>query len=70
MILLGVMLLFVGHAFNLVMNLLGAYIHDARLQYVEFYGRFYEGDGELFKPLGGERKYIYLVAEKQVIHKK
>ncbi|MBE7068689.1 MAG: V-type ATP synthase subunit I, partial [Clostridiales bacterium] len=43
LIALGVVLLVVGNAFNLVMNLLGAYIHDARLQYVEFYGRFYEG---------------------------
>ena len=62
---LGVFLLVFGNLFNLVISLLGAYIHDARLQYVEFYGRFFEGDGELFKPLGGERKYIYLVSEKQ-----
>ena len=61
---LGVLLLVVGNAFNLVMNLLGAYIHDARLQYVEFYGRFYEGNGELFKPLGSEHKYIYLLPAK------
>lgn len=60
LILLGGVILLVGHGFNLVMNLLGAYIHDARLQYVEFYGRFYEGDGTLFKPLGGEHKYVYL----------
>lgn len=61
---LGVLLLVVGNAFNLVMNLLGAYIHDARLQYVEFYGRFYEGNGELFRPLGSEHKYIYLLPAK------
>ena len=60
LILLGVVLLLVGHAFNLVMNLLGAYIHDARLQYVEFYGRFFEGEGELFTPLGANKKYIRL----------
>lgn len=60
-IVLGVIILLVGHAFNLVMNLLGAYIHDARLQYVEFYGRFFEGDGELFAPLGSNHKYIYLI---------
>ena len=65
LIVLGVVILLVGHGFNLVMNLLGAYIHDARLQYVEFYGRFFEGEGELFKPLGSERKYIYLLPEKQ-----
>lgn len=65
LIVLAVLLLIVGHGFNLVMNLLGAYIHDARLQYVEFYGRFYEGDGELFKPLGSGRKYVnVLVANK------
>ena len=69
MVTLGVFLLVVGNLFNLVISLLGAYIHDARLQYVEFYGRFYEGDGELFKPLGSERKYIYLVPEKQVVRK-
>jgi len=61
MIALAVVLLLVGHGFNLVMNLLGAYIHDARLQYVEFYGRFFEGDGELFKPLGSGCKYVYVL---------
>lgn len=61
----GVLLLVVGHGFNLVMNLLGAYIHDARLQYVEFYGRFYEGDGTLFTPLGSTRKYVYLLPAKK-----
>ncbi len=55
---LGVLLLLVGHGFNLVMNLLGAYIHDARLQYVEFYGRFFEGEGTLFKPLGSNVQYV------------
>ena len=62
---LGIVILLVGHGFNLVMNLLGAYIHDARLQYVEFYGRFFEGDGKLFQPLGAKQKYISLLpAEK------
>lgn len=61
LIILGVVILVVGHLFNIAMNLLGAYIHDARLQYVEFYGRFYEGEGELFAPLGSTHKYIYLV---------
>ena len=57
---LGVFLMVVGHVFNLAMGLLGAYIHDARLQYVEFYGRFYHGEGELFTPLGSKKKYINL----------
>ncbi|MDE7167219.1 MAG: hypothetical protein K2O28_00025 [Clostridia bacterium] len=61
LIILGVVLLLVGHAFNLAIGLLGAYIHDARLQYVEFYGRFFEGEGELFAPLGSNRKYIKVI---------
>lgn len=61
LIILGVIILVVGHLFNIAMSLLGAYIHDARLQYVEFYGRFFEGEGELFAPLGSKHRYIYLV---------
>ena len=60
LIILGVFILIVGHAFNFAIGLLGAYIHDARLQYVEFYGRFFEGDGELFAPLGSKHDYVRL----------
>ncbi len=60
LIVLGVVLLVVGHIFNFAIGLLGAYIHDARLQYVEFYGKFFEGEGELFRPLGSTHKYIRL----------
>lgn len=61
LIILAVVLMLVGHGFNLAIGLLGAYIHDARLQYVEFYGRFFEGEGELFAPLGSKQKYIKIV---------
>ena len=63
LIALAIVLLIVGHGFNLVMNLLGAYIHDARLQYVEFYGRFFEGEGELFRPLGSSQKYVSVLRD-------
>ena len=55
----GVLVIILGNVFNLAMSLLGAYIHDSRLQYVEFFGRFYEGEGELFAPLGSQREFIY-----------
>ncbi len=61
LIVLGVLLMVVGHVFNLAISLLGAYIHDARLQYVEFFGRFYTGEGRLFTPLGSDKKYISVV---------
>ena len=56
----AVPVLIVGHAFNMSINLLGAYVHDSRLQYVEFFGRFYEGHGHAFKPLGASTRYTYL----------
>lgn len=49
-----------GHIFNLAINFLGAYVHDSRLQYIEFFGRFYEGSGHAFNPLGSKTKYTYL----------
>ena len=47
----------VGHALNLAINALGAYVHTNRLQYVEFFGKFYEGGGREFKPFSGKTKY-------------
>ena len=60
LIILGVVLMVAGHALNLALGLLGAYIHDARLQYVEFYGRFYEGEGALFTPLGSKHAHVWI----------
>ena len=56
---IAVPVLLIGHAFNLGINLLGAYVHNSRLQYIEFFGRFYEGNGHAFKPLGSQTKYTY-----------
>ena len=48
----------VGHLFNLAMGLLSAYVHDSRLQYIEFFGKFYEGGGIAFRPLKINTKYV------------
>lgn len=51
--------LFVGaHAFNLGINALGAYVHACRLQYIEFFGKFYEEGGAPFKPLSYKTRYV------------
>lgn len=47
-----------GHLFNLAINLLGAYVHTCRLQYVEFFGKFYEGGGREFAPFRQNTKYV------------
>ncbi len=62
---LAIVLLVFAHIFNLVMGILGIYIHNGRLQYVEFFGKFYEGDGHLFVPFGSDTKYTLLKDKKQ-----
>lgn len=46
-----------GHILNLAINALGAYVHTNRLQYVEFFGKFYDGGGIAFKPFTTANKY-------------
>ena len=50
-------LLIFAHVFNLAMGIMSIYIHNGRLQYVEFFGKFYVGDGQLFVPFGSDTKY-------------
>ncbi|HBP26285.1 MAG TPA: V-type ATP synthase subunit I [Acholeplasmatales bacterium] len=55
----------VGHSFNLVMGLLSAFVHASRLQYIEFFNKFYEGGGYEFKPLDLKLKYVNQVNMKE-----
>ena len=50
----------VGHLFNIGISTLGAYVHNCRLQYIEFYGKFYTGSGHMFIPYGSVAKYTYV----------
>ena len=47
-----------GHLLNMAINILGAYVHTNRLQYVEFFGKFYDGSGKPFDPFHAETKYV------------
>ena len=53
-----VIVFLLGHTMNLAINALGAYVHTNRLQYVEFFGKFYDGGGEPFEPFETKTKYI------------
>ena len=56
-VILFVIVFIIGHVFNIAINLLGAYVHTNRLQYVEFFGKFYEGGGRAFHPFRENTKY-------------
>jgi V/A-type H+-transporting ATPase subunit I len=47
-----------GHAMNFGLNLLGCYVHDLRLQCLEFFGKFYQDGGKPFKPLKLSGKFV------------
>jgi V/A-type H+-transporting ATPase subunit I len=57
-IILTIIVLIGGHLFNIAINSLGGFIHTMRLQYIEFFGRFYAGGSKQFKPFGFETKYV------------
>lgn len=54
----------IGHAINFSINMLGAYVHTNRLQYVEFFGKFYEGGGKKFSPLKMNTNYYIFKEDK------
>ena len=53
----------IGHTFNLAINALGAFVHSSRLQYIEFFGKFYEDGGDEFDPLRKNTKYIRITSD-------
>ncbi|MGI6161236.1 MAG: V-type ATP synthase subunit I [Christensenellales bacterium] len=57
-----IVIFIIGHALNFGINVLGAYVHSNRLEFVEFFGKFYEGGGRKFLPYSMNTKY-YLIEE-------
>jgi len=54
----GPIIFIAGHTFNFLIGILGTYVHTSRLQYLEFFGKFYEGGGKAFEPLKIKTKFI------------
>ncbi len=52
-----------GHAFNMGLNIIGTYVHSSRLQYLEFFGKFYKEGGKPFTPLKIKTNYVDLIKE-------
>lgn len=49
-----------GHTFNLLINVLGSFIHSGRLQFVEFFTKFFEGGGRAFRPFRSETEFVHI----------
>lgn len=64
-VILFVVVFVIGHVFNIGVNVIGTYVHAARLQYLEFFGKFYEEGGAPFQPLSYKTKYVDIVEEEK-----
>lgn len=57
-VILFIIIFVIGHIFNIALSLLSAYVHTNRLQFVEFFGKFYEGGGRAFDAFKANTKYF------------
>jgi len=64
-IIIFILALIVGHLFNFLISVMGAFVHSMRLILVEFFGRFYEGGGKPFEPLGFNSESAILVTSEE-----
>ena len=60
--LIAVVVIIGGHIFSIAINILGSFVHPLRLQYVEFFGKFYTGGGEPFTPLTLSQEFVNVKA--------
>ena len=62
-VILFVIISLIGNALNLALNLLGCYVHDMRLQFLEFFNRFYRDGGKAYQPLSLQSKNVEIIKE-------
>lgn len=62
-IIIFIIVFVIANIFNLLINMLGSYVNSCRLMYIEFFGKFYEGDGKEFDPLIQDTEYINIVQD-------
>ncbi len=62
-VVLFVIIALIGNALNFALNLLGCFVHDLRLQVLEFFSRFYKDGGKPFQPLAANTKYVDVIKE-------
>ena len=64
-IILFIPIFIIGHTINIAINVIGTYVHTNRLQYVEFFSKFYEGSGRIFEPFKINSKFFTIKEDKK-----
>ncbi len=64
-VIMFVVVFLIGHTFNIGVNLIGTYVHAARLHYLEFFGKFYKEGGIPFRPLKYNTKYVDIINKEE-----
>ncbi len=60
-----VIILIGGHFFNMIISTLSSYVHTSRLQYLEFFNKFFEGGGRSFQPFRVKNNYVDIVESEE-----
>jgi V/A-type H+-transporting ATPase subunit I len=63
---IGIFIFVVAQTFNLLLSALSAYVHSARLQYVEYFSKYYEGGGKAFVAFKSINQYFKIKTRKQI----
>src|SRR5699024_5528754 len=64
---IGIALIVVLQGLNIFLSILSAYVHAARLQYVEYFGKFYQGGGRAFQPFKTAEKYLNITNKRRKV---
>ncbi|MCL1827917.1 MAG: V-type ATP synthase subunit I [Oscillospiraceae bacterium] len=62
-ILMFIPVFLIGHSLNFALNLIGCFVHTMRLQFLEFFGKWYRDGGRPFRPLTINTKYVDIIKE-------
>lgn len=63
-VIMFVLVILLGHGLNLAINILGTFVHTSRLQFIEFFGKFYEDGGRPFVPVSPDVTNSEIVKDK------